>query len=87
MADALDDTEKLIARATAAITEAKRLSKENRDLLQRADARLRNLYFRSSFHPKTLRLLSPLDFPERRRAYQPFPNEYPAMTTVEAASS
>ena len=73
MADALEKTDKLITRATAAISEAKRLTVESYELHRRAEARIRRLYFRASFHPKTIKLLSSLDFPDRRRPYRPFP--------------
>jgi hypothetical protein len=75
MADAWEKTDKLITRATAAISEAKRLTEKSQELHQLAEGRLRRLYFRASFHPKTLKLLSPLDFPDWRRPYQPFPSE------------
>jgi len=75
MADILDDTEKLLARATAAIAEATRLMEENRKWQAKMSAGLRRMHFSASFYPKTLRLFSPLDFPDRRTPYQPFPTE------------
>lgn len=76
MADAFDATEKLITRATAAIAEAKRLADENRSLQEAANARLRRIYFRATFYPKSLRFYRPLDFLEKKPSYQPFLFEY-----------
>jgi hypothetical protein len=48
---------------------------EHRELQQMADDRFKRMYFRASFHPKTVKLLSLLDVPDRRRPYQPLPTE------------
>ena len=73
MADALDECQKLIARATAAIAEAKRLVQENLGYQLQAEAKLKRMYFRASFHPKTVKLLSPLDFPAPRTGASTLP--------------
>jgi hypothetical protein len=75
MADTLDELDELLARANAAIAEATRLIEENRAWQANIAAGLRRMRFRITFRPKTLRFLSPLDFPDRRQVYQPFPNQ------------
>jgi|SRR5690242_8633316 hypothetical protein len=75
MTDSLEDEDKLFARADAAIAEAKRLTEE---IIKRHDevhATLRRRRLRASFEPKAYRVLAPIDFPDRRRPYQPFPSE------------
>lgn len=62
MADALDDAEKLFARASAAIAEARRLTEEGRVWRKTTDERVRRLYFRATFFPKRLRIFSAADF-------------------------
>jgi hypothetical protein len=66
MADALEDTEKLIVRALTAIAEARRLTAESRRELRHAgDVRLRHLlYYHSAFHPKPHKHFSLRDFPK-----------------------
>jgi len=75
MAEALDETDALFARATAAIAEAKRLAEQSHEWQAKTFTRLRRLSFGSTFEPKSLKLYSPLDFPDRRRPYEPFPTE------------
>jgi hypothetical protein len=64
MADALEDTEKLIVRATTAIAEARRLTAESRELRHTGDVRLRHLYYHSAFNPKPHKHFSLRDFPK-----------------------
>lgn len=61
----------LLARSQAAIAEANRLVAQNRDWQERTDRVLKQLYFRASFHPKTLKFYLPIDFQDRRLRYQP----------------
>jgi hypothetical protein len=62
MAHALDDTDKLLARATAAIAESVRLLEENLSWQMNIRGGLRLMRLRANFKPKAHRLLSPLDF-------------------------
>jgi hypothetical protein len=73
MADEFGGQDELFARATAAIAEAKRLAEENREWQHGIEVRLRRMYFRATFHPKTRKLHRPQDFPVPLRSYQPFP--------------
>lgn len=68
--DALDEHTKLLARADAAIAEARRLIEANRESQEGTGERLRRMYFRSMFYPKSIRIYSPQDFPEPRRSHQ-----------------
>jgi hypothetical protein len=72
MTDALNDTYKLVARADAAIAEAKRLTQEIRRQRDVVHAYLKQMRYHMRFEPKTDRILGPQDFPNRRPAYQPF---------------
>jgi len=74
MAEALE-TDALFARAAAAIAEAKLLTAQSHEWQATTFARLRYLSFQFTFEPKSLKLYSPLDFPGRRRPYEPFPTE------------
>lgn len=71
----IDEADKLGVRAMAAIAAAKELTESLRDRRHVAEKLVRRFYFRASFHPKTLKVFSPLDFPEPRRPNQPFPFE------------
>lgn len=75
MADALDTTAKLFERSRAAIAEATRLAAQNREWQQEIYARISRMTWRASFEPNSLKLYSPLDFPDHRPAYEPFPSE------------
>ena len=75
MADALDSHELLLARAAAAVEEAKLLAAKNRAWQAEIQHSLRRMLIRASLHPHSLRLYSPLDFPERKLPYRPFPTE------------
>ncbi|MBR1178321.1 hypothetical protein JQ617_30460 [Bradyrhizobium sp. KB893862 SZCCT0404] len=71
MVNSPDAGEKLLARATAAIAEAKRLSGQNAAMridLQRELTRMRT---RAVFHPSSRKLYSPLDFLEQKRQCPP----------------
>jgi hypothetical protein len=70
MADAFDDTEKLFARASAAIAEATRLAEESLDWRKSLSERIRCMRTRAKFHPKSLRIYSPLDFMYRLQPCQ-----------------
>ena len=75
MSDASDDHEKLLARASAAIAEATQLMEENRKWQANINGKLKRMHFRASFYPRTIKLLSPLDFPDRPRLlYRSFPS-------------
>ncbi|WP_143130844.1 hypothetical protein [Bradyrhizobium arachidis] len=76
MADALDADEKLFARAAAAIAAAERLCAQNLVWRTEISVRLKRMHARASFQPKSQKLLSPLDFPEKPRSYRPFPGKY-----------
>ncbi|WP_128925599.1 hypothetical protein [Bradyrhizobium guangxiense] len=65
----------LFARASAAIEEAKRLMAENDKWQAEVLYNLRRLAIRTTFHARSMKLYSPLDFPELRLPYQPFPGE------------
>ena len=71
MADAVDETEKLFARASAAIAEAARLAEESYGWRKRLDQGIRRMRFRAAFHPKSLRIYSPLDFLSRLPPCEP----------------
>ncbi|MBV8700533.1 hypothetical protein [Bradyrhizobium sp.] len=73
MLGALDEFEKLFARADAAIAQARHLLEQNREWQRSTGTRVRQIYLRARFYPKSLKLYSPLDFPERRQPDQPFP--------------
>ena len=75
MADALDTSEKLFNRADAAVARARRLIEENRQWQDGISRNVKRMYFRAIFYPKTVKFFSPLDFPDQRPAYQPFPSE------------
>ena len=75
MANDQGDTEKLLARAAAAIAEAKQLLAKNVAWQAEIHYRLRLMITRTVFHPRSLRFYSPADFPEPKLPYQPFPNE------------
>jgi len=62
MADAVDDTEKLFARASAAIAEARRLTEEGHVWRKTTNERVRRLHVRATFFPKSLRIFSLADF-------------------------
>ena len=67
MIEGPNETGQLVERASAAIAEARRLVKENRELQLKASFRIKRLHYGSSFGPKTLKLYSPQDFPEKPR--------------------
>jgi hypothetical protein len=62
MTHGLTDPDPLLARADAALIEAKRLIDESRRWQQDTVAQIRRMRFRASFQPQSLRLYSPLDF-------------------------
>jgi len=66
MADAPDQAAGLLARASAAIAEAKRLAEE-RDIWRKSiDERIMRMRSRATFHPKSLRIYSSVDFSYQR---------------------
>lgn len=67
MVEGPDESGQLVERASAAIAEARRLVKENRELQLKASFRIKRLHNRSNFGPKTLKLYWPQDFPEKWR--------------------
>ena len=70
-----NETGQVVERASAAIAEARRLLEENRELRLTVSFRIKRLYYRSSFGPKTLRIYAPQDFPEQARPpYRLFPS-------------
>ena len=75
MADAAGETERLFARASAAIAEAERLAEECRHWQKIMAEGIRNTRFRAGFYPKSLKIYSPLDFSQRLRPGKPFSNE------------
>src|SRR5690242_9186596 len=62
MADAVDETEKLLARANAAIAEAVRLAAESYVRRKRLSEGIRLMRFNARFSPKAVRVYSPSDF-------------------------
>ncbi|MBO4226658.1 hypothetical protein [Bradyrhizobium neotropicale] len=70
-----DAGENLFSRAAAAITEAARLAAENKAWQAEVRFSLRRMVTQMSFHPKSLKLYSSLEFPEPRGTCQPFPSE------------
>lgn len=62
MADAVDETEKLFARANAAIAEAARLAKENYVQRKSLSEGIRLMRFNAVFYPKGRRFYSATDF-------------------------
>ena len=68
-----DNLNVLLARADAAIAEARRLIEANENLQHETASRIHRMLFRASFYPKALKLFSPLDFLEPDRSSQPFP--------------
>jgi hypothetical protein len=75
MSDDQGASEKLLARAAAAIEEAERLTAENRAWQAEIIYNLRRRSARTTFHPHSLKLCSPRDFPEKKRPDQPVPAE------------
>lgn len=65
----------MFARASAAIEEARRLAAENSRWQTELLYNLRRMATRTCFHPRSLTFYSPLDFPELKLPYQPFPSE------------
>lgn len=70
-----NDQDELFARAKAAIAEARRLTEENREWQKGLTARMNKMCFRTTFFPKSVKLFSPQDFPDRRPPYQHFRKE------------
>jgi hypothetical protein len=62
MVDSVDETEKLFARANAAIAEAARLAEESYIRRKSLSERIRLLRFKARFYAKTDRFYSPADF-------------------------
>lgn len=62
MADALEETDKLFARANAAIAEAARLAAESYVRRKNLCEGIRLMRFNARFYPKTVRFYSPTDF-------------------------
>lgn len=58
----MNETEKLFARANAAIAEATRLAEESLDWRRTVGKGVRLMHIRARFYPKTLKFYSPLDF-------------------------
>ncbi|MBR0796137.1 hypothetical protein JQ615_12130 [Bradyrhizobium jicamae] len=75
MSNALDHPDKLFARADAAIADSKRLAEEIIRQYDEVRAALRRRRLRAVFEPKPYRVLAPIDFPDRRTLYEPFPSE------------
>jgi hypothetical protein len=75
MLSALDEFEKLFARADAAIAQARHLLEQNWEWQRSTGTQVRQMYLRARFYPKSLKLYSPLDFPEPRQSDQPFPGQ------------
>jgi len=71
MADAPDATEKLFARAAAAMVDAQMLAARNRAWQAEVTFGMRRMIERTCFHPKSLTLYSPADFPVRATPDQP----------------
>jgi hypothetical protein len=67
MVDTSGDTDRLLARATAAIWEARRLVETNLLWQAHINGGLKRMHFRASFLPTTFKIFSPLDVPTRRR--------------------
>jgi hypothetical protein len=65
MPDAVEPLDQLVARANTAIAEARRLFEANRELQRLTAAMMHRLYFRATFHPKTVKLYSPYHLPEQ----------------------
>ena len=62
MADTPEAGEKLLARAAAAIEEAKRLSSRNEAIRIDLQEQLRRIRTRTVFHPSSQKVYSPSDF-------------------------
>jgi hypothetical protein len=62
MADGLEETEKLFARANAAIAEAARLAEESYVRRKSLCEAIRHMQFKARFRPKTDRFYTPADF-------------------------
>jgi hypothetical protein len=75
MADAVDETEKLFARANAAIAEAARLAEESYVRRRSVGEGIRLMCFNARFYPKTVRFYSPADFLFRLGPPEPCQNE------------
>lgn len=75
MADAAGETDRLFARASAAIAEAERLAEECLHWQKIMAEGIRNTRFRGRVCPESLKIYSPLDFSQRLRPCEPFSNE------------
>jgi len=75
MVDAVDETEKLLARASAAIAEAARLAEESYHHRKSLGERIRFMRYNAAFYPKSLKIYSPLDFLAGVGPRKPYPNE------------
>lgn len=73
MPDDLDEHTKLLARADAAVAQARRLIEANREWQNNIEGRMRRMLFRATFAPKSLKLFSPWDVRAPERSSQPFP--------------
>jgi hypothetical protein len=62
MADGLEETEKLFARANAAIAEATRLAEESYVRRKNLCEAIKLMRFKATFHPRTDRFYTPADF-------------------------
>jgi len=71
MADAVDESEKLFARANAAIAEAARLAEESFVQRKNLGERIRLMRLKAMFYPKTKRFYSPTDILFRLRPPEP----------------
>ena len=83
MADALDDTEKLFARASAAIAEAARLAEESYIRRKSVGEGIRLMRSNARFYPKSVRFYSPADFMFRPGPPAPRWNEINGHGTIE----
>jgi hypothetical protein len=86
MADAVDETERLFARANAAIAEAARLAEESFIQRKSLGERIRLMRLRAMFYPRTERIYLPTDFLFRLDPPQPCPNQISGNRTIEESN-
>jgi hypothetical protein len=87
MVDGVDETEKLLARANAAIAEAARLAEESYVRRKSLSEGIRLIRFNARFHPKTDRFYSPSDFLFRLGPRKPCSNNVNGNGTLEEGES